>query len=487
MYKLNIKGQKPAWWLALAVFPAYAADAPLPLPDSVIPEPVFFEQAEPPKPSENLLKPPALQQQKPAAALSAEEVRGNAALATALINRALVAQQWDLLAELLALYPQAEGYDAVLYDYARGAWLRSQQRYPEAIALYRGILAQQPDLAYPRFDLGVMLFENRQYREAEAELARAKPDLAEPMQQLVERYQAEIARQQRWQPQINLQYEQTDNVNNASAERDIVLNGVRFVKNEESLPQSAHGLRYGVGLGREMNVGGNHFIGADAGFDGVHYWDNQAYNEQSLRLGGAYRWRDFHQNAGVAPFVEQNWLGSARYSRQFGATLDYSRRLNARWQASAAYTHMQRRYAEEEVAKRHNGAFNQLSGTLIWQAAPQWLLFGGADYSRDHTRDKAESSERKGGRIGAVYAGKNWGARTNLRYVLRDFEADNDFYGYPRRDKEYHAAAALWHNKLAWQGLVPKLNFRYLKIDSNMPSFYSRSSAQWFVSVEKAF
>ena len=366
MYKLNIKGQKPAWWLALAAFPAYAADAPLPLPDSVIPEPVFFEQTEPPRPSENLLKPPALQQQKPATALSAEEVRGNAALATALINRALMAQQWDLLAELLALYAQAEGYDAVLYDYARGAWLRSQQRYPEAIALYRGILAQQPDLAYPRFDLGVMLFENRQYREADAELARAKPDLAEPMQQLVERYQAEIARQQRWQPQINLQYEQTDNVNNASAERDIVLNGVRFVKNEESLPQSAHGLRYGVGLGREMNVGGNHFIGADAGFDGVHYWDNQAYNEQSLRLGGAYRWRDFHQNAGVAPFVEQNWLGSARYSRQFGATLDYSRRLNARWQASAAYTHMQRRYAEEEVAKRHNGAFNQLSGTLIW-------------------------------------------------------------------------------------------------------------------------
>lgn len=61
-------------------------------------------------------------------------------------------------------------------------------------------------------------------------------------------------------------------------------NGVRFVKNEESLPQSAHGLRYGVGLGREMNVGGNHFIGADAGFDGVHYWDNQAYNDNILEI-----------------------------------------------------------------------------------------------------------------------------------------------------------------------------------------------------------
>lgn len=71
---------------------------------------------------------------------------------------------------------------------------------------------------------------------------------------------------------------------------------------------------------------------------------------------------------------------------------------------------------------------------------------------RPHARQGRIFRARKGGRIGAVYAGKNWGARTNLRYVLRDFEADNDFYGYPRRDKEYHAGAALWHNKLAWQG-----------------------------------
>ncbi|UOO82315.1 surface lipoprotein assembly modifier [Uruburuella testudinis] len=474
-----------ALWLLAAAWPLYAADVPLSATEAQVPDPVFFEQTEPPKPSENLLQPPAVEQAKPAPALSEADLRGNAALTTELINRALVAQQWDLLAELLAVYPQAEGYDAMLYDYARGAWLRSQQRYPEAVALYRGIVAQQPNLAYPRFDLGVMLFENKQYREAAAELSRAEPDLAAPMQALVQRYQAAIAKQQGWQPNVNLQYEQTDNVNNASAEREILLGGTRFVKNEESLPQSAHGFRYGVGLAREVNVGGNHFVGADAGFDGVHYWDNQDYSEQSLNLSGAYRWRDFHQSAGIVPFVTQNWLGGSRYSRQFGATLEYSRRLNARWQASAAYTHMQRRYAEEAVAQRHNGALNQISATLMWQPASKWLLFGGADYSRDHTRDQSESSARNGGRIGAVYAAPDWGARISLRYVLRDFEADNDFFGYPRRDKEYHAGAALWHNKLAWKGLVPKLNFRYLKIDSNIPAFYSRSSAQWFVSVEK--
>jgi hypothetical protein len=155
MYKLNIKGQKPAWWLALAVFPAYAADAPLPLPELAIPEPVFFEQAEPPRPSENLLQPPALQQPKPAAALSAEDLRGNAALATELINRALAGAAMGFAGRIAgAVSRKPRAMMRCLYDYARGAWLRSQQRYPEAIALYRGIVAQQPDLAYPRFRFG---------------------------------------------------------------------------------------------------------------------------------------------------------------------------------------------------------------------------------------------------------------------------------------------------------------------------------------------
>ena len=48
--------------------------------------------------------------------------------------------------------------------------------------------------------------------------------------------------------------------------------------------------------------------------------------------------------------------------------------------------------------------------------------------------------------------------------------------------------ASIWHNKISMgKGLVPHLNFRYLKIDSNMSGFYSRKSMQTFVSVEKQF
>ena len=123
--------------------------------------------------------------------------------------------------------------------------LRAEQEYAEAIALYQQILVDKPELSYPRFDLGVMLFENKQYRQAEMELKQAKPMLSSQMQQLAERYMQAITERQSWQPDVELQYTQTDNVNNASSQQDIILGGLRFKKDEESLPQKAHGFRYG--------------------------------------------------------------------------------------------------------------------------------------------------------------------------------------------------------------------------------------------------
>lgn len=46
---------------------------------------------------------------------------------------------------------------------------------------------------------------------------------------------------------------------------------------------------------------------------------------------------------------------------------------------------------------------------------------------------------------------------------------------------------SLRHDKISWKGFTPQLNFRYLKIDSNMKSFYTRKNTQIFMSVEKDF
>lgn len=416
---------------------------------------------------------------------------GNASLAglEEQINRAVVARDWDTLQTLLESYRTLPDFNPVLHDYALGGLRRSQLRHDEAVALYRGILAQQPDLAYPRFDLGVMLFENRQYREAKAELERAKPDLQPPMQQLADRYLAAIDKAQGWKPDVSLQYEQTDNVNNASSEKTIEFAGRSWTKTADSLPQKAHGLRYGLGVSREINAGGHHFLYGGISGGGVHYWDNKDFSEQSLRLSFGYKNRSVTRSFGIVPFVEQNLLGGSRYNFVSGFNADFSRRLSERWRLTLNAGNMWKHYQEDRTAARYDSHMPLAGATLMYSAPKDWLLYGGVDWSHDMTKEAEQASVRKGIRFGAVKAFENgFGIRTNLRYTRRTFDAPGTIvYHFPRKDHEYQANLSLWHDKISWKGFTPQLNFRYLKIDSNMKSFYTRKNTQIFMSVEKDF
>ncbi|MFV2030227.1 surface lipoprotein assembly modifier [Neisseria sp. S1] len=407
-----------------------------------------------------------------------------------LINRAVINKQWDLLTDLLAVYRRSEQPDQNLIRHAEGALLRKQGQVGEAVKRYRSLLEEQPELDYVKLDLGLMLVEDKQYKEAEEVLSSLKDsDLPPRAKNMAAAYSKALDKVQAWQPDFSLHYERTDNVNNASNERVIEWQGKRWTKNAESLPQSAEGFRYGAGFKRDKNIGGNHFVHANLSGDGVFYWDNHDYDEQSLRLSSGYKNQNANRSWGVIPFVEKNWLGGSSYSRLHGAGWEYGYKVSPRLNIALNASRTERHYDKEETAKRYNGFSNALGTTATYRVDCSWTVFGGLDYQVDNNRDASVSSDRRGVRIGTVKNFDNGlGTRVNLRYTRRIFDAPEPVvYRYIRKDHEYQVQASVWHRKLAWQGIMPRLNFRYLNIDSNMPGFYSRSSAQWFVSVEKAF
>jgi len=455
------------------------------VPPVRVPAPVFFDE----HPGDKIPSSEELAgQDEPAPAAVSDGLSPGSALEER-INRAVIRQDWDTLTDLLAQYRTRPDRDQILYDYALGALRRSQLRHDEAVALYRGIVLRQPDLAYPRFDLGVMLFENKQYREAAAELERAKPDLQPDMQQLADHYLKAVKDAQSWQPEASLQYEATDNVNSASATEIIEWGGRQWHKTADSLPQSAHGFRYGLGLSREINLGGHHFAYGNLSGDGVHYWDNREFNEQSVNLAAGYKNRSITRSFGIVPFAEQTGLGGSRYNRSFGAHADFSRRLNARWRVMLNAGYVRKHYQDHRMAARYDAEMPLAGATLLYTAPKNWLFYGGADWSHDITNEAEQASVRKGVRLGMVkFFSDGLGLRANLRYTRRTFDAPGELvYRFIRKDREYQANASIWHDKIAWKGLVPHLNMRYLRTDSNMSGFYSRRNMQWFVSVEKQF
>lgn len=141
-----------------------------------------------------------------------------------LINQSIVGKDWERLKQLLDEYPSSE-YDPILYRYALGAWYRSQFKHAQAIELYRQILTDNPEFHYVRFDLAVMLFENKQYQEAKAMLLKVKPSLNANMQALANHYVRQINKRKQARVDISGNYEKTDNVNNAGSATQIQWQG----------------------------------------------------------------------------------------------------------------------------------------------------------------------------------------------------------------------------------------------------------------------
>lgn len=104
---------------------------------------------------------------------------------------------------------------------------REQGKIKPAIALYRGILARRPDLLYVRLNLAAMLYQDRQFEAAADQFRKIAADdaLDTPARSAVNQYLAVIQKQQKWRYDVGLNYEHTDNVNNASSDRFIWVNG----------------------------------------------------------------------------------------------------------------------------------------------------------------------------------------------------------------------------------------------------------------------
>jgi len=402
------------------------------------------------------------------------------------INFAIINKDWQKLEKLLAQYRTTPNFDPTLYDYGLGALYRHQGRQKEAIALYQQILKYRPDLHYPRFDLAMMLYEDKRYAEAKVQLEAAKPYLSPELQRVVSQILGDIKKSQKWQPTLNFSYESTDNVNQASNLKELVIGEATFIRSDDSLPQDAHGISYNIGATQEQNIKGNHYIYKDLNLGGVNYWDNNDYSELTLQANLGYRYKDIKQSWGLITTAEQNLLGGSQYNQNYAATLEYNRKISNQLQISGSLSHLQKRYEENDSANYYNGHANSTAWILLYQPRPRWLIYGGADFMRDDLADQSESSDRQGIRGGIAFSGERISLRGNVRYAQRDFKEDNFLYGEERKDDEYQISTTVGHKRLNWNGFTPKLNYEYKKVNSNLP-LYERNNSKIFIRVDKSF
>jgi len=168
-------------------------------------------------------------------------------------------------------------------------------------------------------------------------------------------------------------------------------------------------------------------------------------------------------------------------------SVEYGSWISPKLQIMGGYSYFNKQHSER--FDRYDGDLHALSATAVYFHSPKTIFYGGLTTQRDLLSVKYESSSRDGASLGFIKLWDNGiNVRGNARYSFRKFH-DYSLFSQTslRRDHEYQIDLSVTHSKLGFAGIYPRLSYQYLRVDSSVPSLYSRTGNQFTLSLETTF
>lgn len=457
-----------------------------------------------PEPLSEPVLPPSSHPSTATPQLTLEQLQKDPALTGLLINRSIVNREWHLLRQLLPIYQAFPEHDGLLVLYAQGILYRLNAEHGKAIAAYRDMLSQDPDLLYVRFDLAIMLYENKEYEAALDQFRKVMAgDLGEEFRRQAESYIERAQGHTHWQFSGFVQPERNDNVNQASSIRSIPMGSGSLSFADAAEPKSDLGLRYYFSADKSENIRGGHSLTYGGSVYGVQYHKETDYNEIILRGSVGYQYQDVKNQFNLSPFYEKNWLGAKPYLNSPGVDTQYRYWLKSNVQLSLSHTFMRKHY-RDSLMDSFDSRLNALGLTGVYFYSPRLIFLAGLDFQREKAQSAANSFKRHGWRAGIIrefeqglsarldwrysrkqHDGKLW-PQSHESFLLSHLErvmgAD-----VPRRDTEYRGTLTIWHRNLHFRGITPKISYSHSQIRSSIPLLYQRKNNSVYLNFEKTF
>lgn len=406
-----------------------------------------------------------------------QALRSDKALTEKLLNTAIFQRQLTNIEKLAEIYQDFSVIDSTLLQYAQGKIALLKGKYSQAIADFRTILATRPDLNTVRIELAIALLQDQQINAASEQFEKAKSaeNLPSTVKQLIERYQTQLTKKQKWQFSVSGHYVRDTNINNTSKQPEIENTG--YIKQPNLLPQTAHGIHYQFGIQRDFNLSGSHYFSLNHDTEGELYWDNHRYDEITSRTLLGYAYKKSQQTFRLLPFYEKRWQHHSAEHWKNGLRLEYSHWLSPKWQIATAVEYGKKRYFDQHI---YNGKYYLASTTLLWLRSPQQHFFAGLDFNQDKTRLKQHGSETKGIRLGwqQEWQALKLSSRLTVAYTDRQYKdvailGNRLNLGKIRHDTITSTVLTLWKRDWHWHGLTPKLQFSHNNHRSNLPTLYA--------------
>lgn len=421
---------------------------------------------------------------------------------TKFLNFALAAQDMTTVKELLPHYKAMQVSDPMLIKFADALVYRSEGRNKKAIAIYKEMLADNPDFHPVRLNMAQALYADKQYSVAYDQLQKLRgADIPEPVMVNIERLIQRIDEQEQWRFNASISYVQDDNLNGVPEKQIKVPVESGGYYNTGGNPESGKGLQVSGSANKRINLDKNFYaeVGGSASLKG--YWDNSDYNDYLVTASAALGYDDAKNDVSISPFVTKRFYDEEPYSWRKGVTVSGSRWIKPQMKLTATSMISNEQFDDKADKNREaDGLFLGLNALYI-KDAKEYFYGGLGRYQNDVDKTSFLSYDRDSVNLGW---GREWNqgisTLTSVSYAIKDYDKPSDdfadyFYSIyrikgddlSRKDKTTSLGLQVWKRDLTVLGLTPRLVFDYEKTTSNFEYYDDRDDKTATILLTKNF
>ncbi|WP_201586288.1 porin family protein [Psychrobacter sp. HII-4] len=428
-------------------------------------------------------------------------LKANPAAFSKFLNDALAAQDMVTVKEVLPHYKALKTNDPMLIKFADALIYRSEAKNKQAIAIYREMLAADPDFHPVRLNMAIAMQADKQYAAAKEQFLKLQSvDLPAPVMARVQNSLAQINSSEKWQFNVSASYVRDSNINDAPS-KSIQSSLGRSIEQK-----TANGIQVSGSANKRFNLPENFYatVGGNTSLKG--YWDETDYNDYLLTASAGIGYDDAKNDVSLTPFVTKRYYDEEDYSLRKGVTVSGSRWVKPKLKLTATGILSNETFEDDDNKNREtDGQFLGLNAFYI-KDAKEYFYGGLGNYQNDVPKSSIISYDRNSVNVGW---GREWkhGISTlaTAGYGIKEYEDPADAYpagsgawlgyynavggkpGTKREDKTTSLGLQVWKRDITVLGLTPRLVFDYETTSSNFGYYDDRDEKSATVLLTKTF
>jgi len=362
-----------------------------------------------------------------------------------------------------------------------------EQRYEEAIEIYRTILDHHPNLPKIRMELALAYMATEQWYRADyhMRLAAADESLPPEVKQAIQRYLYVIRQNKNWNLWFNFGMAPENNINNAVGGEECITYSPTFGHFPYPLcrklpePEKAMGYNLGFGGDYEFKFGEHWRLKSDFALQ-ANLYDKSKYDIYYLSASTGPRYVFSRGDVWLAATGHKMYYGGRSYRDSLGVKLETNYDFLPRLSGGLSLQWRPTQY-DGDQAEYMDGEVRSVNARLVYyfNASLYAVLKGGLE--KEDTKEDAYTNHKKtfGVGLGAeiplgfrIYVEPTftWTDYDGARWTVADTVNGSEYTQVVEEIFTQRYSVSLSNNKFTFWGFTPVVTYSYTDRDSNIKS-----------------